>query len=302
MFRTTAVTAIIVACSSMAGLFAQQNSDKGKTTRKAGEVIENSIGMKLAYIPPGEFIMGSPKSEQQKYKEDVNPLFNGAEQEVQHKVKLSKGFYLGVYTVTQEEYEKVMGKNPSHFCAGGEGKDAVAGLDTQRFPVETVSWKEAKAFCQKLSANEGKTYRLPTEAEWEYACRAGTKTAFHFGDMISTDQANFRGDEASVFTNDKKGEYCKRTMKVGSFPTNAWGLHDMHGNVWQWCEDWFAREYYSNSPETDPLNDKIGFSRVVRGGRWNILARGCRSANRFGHAPEGQHIYLGFRVARSSVE
>jgi formylglycine-generating enzyme required for sulfatase activity len=299
MFRTLLVAAVIVACSAMPALFAQQDSGKGKTTRKAGDVIENSIGMKLAYIPPGEFMMGSPKSEQQQVLAEEGGALD-VRNEVKHKVQISKGFYLGVHTVTQEEYEKVMGTNPAWFRAGGGGKDAVAGLDTKRFPVEGASWDDAKEFCKKLSAKEGKTYRLPTEAEWEYACRAGTTTAFYFGDTISTDQANYPG--VSVFGKGKKGENRKRTVKVGSFPANKWGLHDMHGNVWQWCEDWYDKDYYSKSPEIDPLNATKSFHRVVRGGSWAYDARTCRSAFRYWNEPESRFYYLGFRVARSSVE
>src|SRR4029077_9211126 len=136
--------------------------------------------------------MGSPLSEQEQYKKDNTDDF--AAQEIQHEVAITKGFYMGAYAVTQEEYATVMGTKPSFFSAAGRGKDKVAGLDTRRFPVEWVSWDDAAEFCKKLNQKEGKTYRLPTEAEWEYACRAGTKTAFYFGDTISTDQADYAGD------------------------------------------------------------------------------------------------------------
>jgi formylglycine-generating enzyme required for sulfatase activity len=296
IYRFLAVASVIV-LAMPANSFAQQEAGK---ERKAGEVIENSIGMKLAYIPPGEFMMGSPKSERQEVKKAIGNL-DWAEQEVEHKVKISKGFYLGVHTVTQEEYEKLMGQNPSHFSTAGKGKNAVAGLDTKRFPVERVTWEEAKEFCKKLSAKEGKTYRLPTEAEWEYACRAGTTTPFHFGATISTDQANFYGEVMSVFTDDKKkSEFRDRTTEVGKFPANAWGLRDMHGNVSQWCEDWHDVGYYGKSPETDPLNTTKGASRVARGGYWRLGAPFCRSAYRRNIVPEHRHNDLGFRVARSA--
>jgi formylglycine-generating enzyme required for sulfatase activity len=264
------------------------------------KVIESSIGMKLAYIPPGEFMMGSPKIEQdQAIKHGAARDYFRAESP-QHKVKISKGFYLGVYTVTQVEYEKVMGNNPSWFSASGDGKKEVAGLDTRHFPVERVSWDEAKEFCKKLSAKEGKEYRLPTEAEWEYACRAETTTPFHFGESISTDQANYNGE--SVFGSGMKGENRKRTMKAGSFPANEWGLHDMHGNVFQWCEDLFDMDYYGDSPAMDPLNVTKGTSRVFRGGCWVNHARSCRSAFRDSRAPGFRNGVLGFRVVHSSAE
>lgn len=251
--------------------------------------ITNSIGMKLAYIPPGKFMMGSPKSEQ----EQVGAGW--AEQEFQHAVEITKGFYMGVYAVTQEEYKDVMGKNPSWFSAGGGGAVRVAGLDTRRFPVENASWDDAKAFCRKLGEREGKTYRLPTEAEWEYACRAGTKTAFYFGDTISTDQANYNGE--FVFGAGKKGVYRRRPMPVGSFPANAFGLHDMHGNVLQWCEDYYDKGYYKNSPNfTDPLNTTASASRVLRGGSWSNTPGYCRSAYRTNEWPGGDGAAYGFRV------
>ena len=211
--------------------------------RKAGTVYTNSIGMKLVYIPAGEFMMGSSQSEQENCKAELteddleSPL-----REVQHEVEITKGFYLGTFEVTQEEYHAVTGKNPSKFKGGA------------RLPVENVSWEDATAFCEKLSKQEGKPYRLPSEAEWEYACRAGTQTAFHFGPIISTDRANYLGDDESAFA--KKGVPRLKTMPVGSFSANAWGLHDMHGNVSELCEDCFDEEFefYRNSPARDPLN------------------------------------------------
>ena len=172
----------------------------------------NSIGMKFAWIPPGTFMMGSPKEEKER-KDD----------ETQHKVTLTKGFYMGVYTVTQEQWQEIMGNNPSHFK--GE----------KNLPVETVSWDECQEFAKKLWEKDKKLYRLPTEAEWEYSCRASTTTPFFFGETISTDQANYNGN--FTYGNGKKGVYRKKTTPVGSFPANAWGLHDMHGNPWQWCQD-----------------------------------------------------------------
>jgi len=145
---------------------------------------------------------------------------------------------MGVYTVTQAQYRQVMGKNPSWFSAQGGGKKKVAGLDTDAFPVEWVSWNDAKEFCAKVSAlaelkSRGLVVDLPTEAEWEYACRAGTKTVFHSGNSLSSKQANFDGDYP--YGGASKGLYLERTARVGSYAANAWDLYDMHGNVYQWC-------------------------------------------------------------------
>ena len=181
--------------------------------------ITNAIGMKLALIPAGKFLMGSPKDEKDR-----------SSNEEQHEVSITKPFYLGVYEVTQAEYEKVMGKNPSYFSPKGDAQDSVKDMETGQFPVERVSWDDAVAFCKKLSElpeekKAGQVYRLSTEAEWEYACRAGTKTPFHYGDSLSSKQANFncnfpygRGD---------KGPNLEKTAKVGTYAPNAFGLYDM---------------------------------------------------------------------------
>ena len=261
------------------------------------KLITNTISMKLGYIPPGTFTMGSPLSEQEQYKKDNTDDF--AAQEIQHEVSITKGFYMGAFAVTQEEYETLMGTNPSFFSAAGRGKDKVAGLNTRRFPVEWISWDDATEFCKKLSQKEGINYRLPTEAEWEYACRAGTKKAFYFGDTVSTDQANYRGD--FVFGNGKKGMDRERPTPVGSFPANAFGLYDMHGNVWQWCQDWYDKDYYQKSPRNDPVNETAGKLRfrVLRGGSWHNLPGGARSACRFLATPVLRNWNYGFRVVAS---
>ena len=240
---------------------------------KAGTEIVNSIGMKLVYIPAGKFMMGSPDTEKGR----------NSDEWPQHEVEITKGYYLGKYSVTQAEFKKVMGKNPSWFAASGGGKARVAGLDTSRFPVEMVTWADAKEFCRRLSAKEGKEYRLPTEAEWEYACRAGTKTAYHVGEALLERNANFGG---------KKG----RPVAVGSYAPNAWGLCDMHGNVWQWCEDWYARDYYANSPLRDPKGPESGSQRARRGGGWGRSRDHCRASFRSMFAPTSADDGLGFRI------
>jgi formylglycine-generating enzyme required for sulfatase activity len=236
----------------------------------------NSLGMKFAWIPPGTFMMGSPKTEEERN-----------DDEIQRNVTLTKGFYMGVHTVTQEEWMKLMEKNPSKFTGAAN------------LPVEQVNWNECQEFIAKLAEKEKKPYRLPTEAEWEYACRAGTTTPFYFGETISTDQANYNG--GYVYGGGKQGVYREKTMPVGSFPPNAWGLFDMHGNVWQWCEDWLEIHPKSPKPEavTDPLG-KTGNSRVLRGGSWIDNPLECRSAYRGGSAPALRHSLAGFRVCFSN--
>jgi formylglycine-generating enzyme required for sulfatase activity len=211
-------------------------------------------------------------------------------------VQITKPFYLGVYEVTQGEYEKVMGKNPSNFSRLGGGKEKVAGIDTARFPVERVSWDDAQEFCRGLSSKEGRQYRLPTEAQWEYACRGGTKTPFNFGGALNGDQANMNGNYPYGTTT--KGEYLKRPTPVGTYSSNAFGLYDMHGNVWEWCSDWFGGDYYAKSPASDPPGPSIGRFGVIRGGGWDLNAVSCRSANRTGSSPDSRiSSDLGFRVA-----
>ncbi len=245
--------------------------------------LTNSIGMKLILIPPGEFMMGSPDSEEKR----------GSHEGPQHQVRITKPFYLGVYQVTQEEYERVMGTNPSYF-------KTASGQDTSRFPVEQVSWDDALKFCRKLSAlpserSAGREYRLPTEAEWEYACRAGTTTPFHFGSVLNGRQANHDGNRP--YGTSEKGPYLERTTTVGSYSANGFGLYDMHGNVWEWCADWYDEEYYANSPVDDPQGPASGSDRVYRGGCWGNSAGSCRSASRRRLTPVFRGINLGFRLA-----
>ena len=228
--------------------------------------VTNSIGMKFVWIPPGTFLMGSPANEQHR-----------EQGEIQHKVTMTKGFYMGVHLVTQEQWQAVMGNNPSRFK--GE-KD---------LPVEQVSWEDTQLFIKKLREKEKKVYRLPIESEWEYACRAGTITPFHFGDTISTDQGNYYG--GNVYGNGKKGVERKQTTPVNRFPANAWGLRDMHGNVFQWCQDWYGN--YPQKDLVDPQGPNAGKDHVMRGGSWNYNPQGCRSAyRRFGYRSD----HCGFRV------
>jgi formylglycine-generating enzyme required for sulfatase activity len=233
--------------------------------------VTNSIGMKLRLIPAGEFTMGSPETESVR-----------ASDETQHRVSITKPFYLGVTEVTQEQYQKVMGTNPSEFKG-------------PQNPVERVDWNDAVEFCGKLSAmpaekTAGHVYRLPTEAEWEYACHSGTTTAYGFGG-----DASRLGDHGWF-----KGNSDSGTHPVGEKKPNAWGLYDMHGNVFEWCQDRYGD--YPSGSATDPTGATSGSYRVGRGGGWPSRVWNCRSASRYGDAPERRDSGLGFRVLRSSIK
>jgi uncharacterized protein (TIGR02996 family) len=254
--------------------------------------VVNSIGMRFALVPPGSFLMGSPEDEEGRY-DDEGP---------QHDVEITRAFYLGVFPVTQAQWQTVMGNNPSFFSSSGGGKRKVKGMNTDDFPVEQVSWEEAWDFLTKLALLEkereqGRVYRLPTEAQWEYACRGGacSSTPFHHGNSLSSTQANFCGDRP--YGGARKGPYLKRTCKVGSYRPNAFGLFDMHGNVHEWCQDWYDKDYYKVSPRRDPQGPSRGSYLVFRGGAWDCAAVYCRRASRTCLGPSDRSNSLGFRVA-----
>ena len=254
----------------------------------------NSIGLKLALIPAGEFFRGSPDSDEMAFDKE----------KPQHVVEITKPFYLGVYPVTQAGYEKVMGDNPSQ-CKGDD-----------RRPVEMVSWFDALAFCNSLSGIEelqpyyeingdevsivgGAGYRLPTEAKWEYACRAGTTTKWSFGDDESQlgEFAWFRNLRSLLAASDWH-DMVTISHPVGEKKANTWGLHDMHGNVLEWCWDWYG--YYNNLPMSDPQGPASGNCRVFRGGGWaSFFPKSLRSANRNIGSPMSRNFCVGFRLART---
>jgi formylglycine-generating enzyme required for sulfatase activity len=256
------------------------------------EEITNSMGMRLTLIPAGEFWMGSPEGK--------------VTSEFLHRVRITKPFYLCTYEVTQSEYKRVMVTNPSYFSPRGKYKDRVSAQDTDRFPVEAVSWQNAAEFCRKLSSRReerdaGRAYRLPTEAEWEYACRAGTTTPFHFGLQLNGREAN--GDGNRPYGTDEKGPCLERTTTVGSYQPNVFRLYDMHGNVLECCQDWYDGDYYRNSPLDDPEGPSSGASRrVIRGGSGGSSAWFCRSAYRVRLQPAAKYVYIGFRVASVPVD
>jgi formylglycine-generating enzyme required for sulfatase activity len=222
----------------------------------------NQVTMKLVPIPAGKFMMGSPKTEAGR---------QGGEGP-QREVTITKPFYMGATEVTQAQYEAVLGENPSHFKG-------------PQNPVEMMSWEDAGEFCRKLSDKTGKNVRLPTEAEWEYACRAGTKTRFAFGDNDAD-----LGDYA-WFSGNSDG----KTHPVGGKKPNAWGLYDMHGNVWEWCSDYHG-ESYVNTKNVDPQGPASGSNRVLRGGGLDCSPLICRSAFRIGIVPGSRNFNYGFRV------
>jgi sulfatase modifying factor 1 len=229
----------------------------------------NSLGMKFVWIPPGSFVMGSPENE-----------IGRRDDETQHKVTLTKGFYMGVYTVTQEHWQALMGNNPSQFQGA------------ENLLVERVSWNDCQNFIKKLREKDKKPYRLPTEAEWEYACRAGTTTPFFFGETLSTEQANVNGQ--FLLLGRYWGPWRKKTTSVGMFPANPFGLHDVHGNVNQWCEDWYGE--YSPDDTVDPHGPDKGKIRVLRGGNWFFTPNGCRSAFRSAFEPGYRNNTIGCRL------
>jgi formylglycine-generating enzyme required for sulfatase activity len=223
----------------------------------------NPLGMRFVWIPPGSFLMGSPPEEPQ-HRPD----------EVPHAVTLRRGFYLAVHPVTQAQWRHVTGGNPSRF----------AGDDR---PVENVSWEDCRGFWEKLGRGDGRAYRFPTEAEWEYACRAGTAGPFHTGAALDDDEANCDGRDVS-------GVFRGETTVVGAFPANAWGLHEMHGNVYEWCADWYGD--YPAGHVTDPVGPESGEFRVLRGGSWFSAPWHCRSAYRYWADPGFRDAHIGCRA------
>jgi len=246
--------------------------------------IANSIGMKLVRIEPGTFKMGAGEKPPASRAEWMT---RDADEAPVHDVKITSAFHIGVYEVTNAQFEQFLPKHRKRL-----GKLATKGDDD---PVNYVSWKDAVDFCAWLSKKEGKQYRLPTEAEWEYACRAGKTTTYHTGDTLTPRQANIGLD--------KDGKKIG-PVRVGSFPANAWGLHDMHGNVAEWCHDWFGP--YEAGKAVDPIGRADGHARITRG--WSTLissakdsSRYCRSSNRSGHLPEDANRYTGFRVVLGAL-
>ena len=264
-----------------------EDEKEDKIQEKSAEIVKetdlpveitNSVGMKFRLIPAGEFMMGANPGDDEAI--DV--------EKPSHPVKITKPFYIGVYEVTQAQYEAVMGESLSYF----------EGIDK---PVDSVSWNDAREFCSKLSEMTGESYRLPTEAEWEYAYRAGTETKYFWGDSDSeTTVKRYAWYVNNAFewywTEPHAAE--EGTQEVGRKLPNPWGLYDMSGNVWEWCEDWYEKDYYSNSPSQDPKGPSSGENRVLRGGSWENYARGLRSSGRVSGLPRVGFSNEGFRIVR----
>ncbi|MCG9889720.1 MAG: formylglycine-generating enzyme family protein [Thermosynechococcaceae cyanobacterium MS004] len=252
--------------------------------RSFTETLPQTVSLEMVIIPSGEFMMGSPETEDER-SGDEGP---------QHRVAV-QSFLMGKYPITQEQWRVVAAlrlvkrhieADPSHF----KGKDR---------PVEQASWLDAEEFCLRVSEATGRTYRLPSEAEWEYACRAGTQTPFAFGETITSDLANFNGNY--TYASAPEGKYRQQTTDVGSFLPNAFGLYDMHGNVWEWCLDHWHDQY--NGAPTDGsawLTKNENSSRILRGGSWFPYPRWCRSAYRGFNSPDIRYDIMGFRVVCDS--
>ncbi|MEM9272750.1 MAG: formylglycine-generating enzyme family protein [Cyanobacteria bacterium P01_F01_bin.143] len=245
------------------------------------EELGNFVTLDMIAIPGGKFMMGSPKGE-------------GFDREKpQHEVTVQT-FFMGKYPVTQAQYQQIMGKNPSNFEGGNR-------------PVEQVSWNDAVEFCQRLSKQTGKEYRLPTEAEWEYACRAGTITPFYFGETITKDLANYRGTDWEIsgkvypgnYANGPKGQYREKTTAVGIFPPNTFGLYDMHGQVWEWCQDDWHENYGGAPIDGRAWISGANNTKVLRDGSWVLNPNNCRSAVRNDLNPEVDLSTFGFRLVCS---
>lgn len=236
---------------------------------------------KMRYISPGTFLMGSPEDEAERQDE-----------EVQHKVTLTEGFWLGETTVSQALWRVILDETPSEFISKGE----------EVLPVDSVSWGDCQRFCERLSDIFDAEFNLPTEAQWEYACRSGTETPFNTGEQLATEQANYRGsfpyEGRKPLTGQKKAamEYRKKTVDIHLFPPNQWGLKQMHGNLWEWCrDDW--RDFNSDAM-TNPMGVLESLSAVLRGGSWLSGGQYCRSACRFRSRRVSRSGRIGLRVSQ----
>jgi formylglycine-generating enzyme required for sulfatase activity len=252
------------------------------------KTLANTVGMAFVHVPAGSFEMGSPTRE----------IGHRANEGPVHEVVIGRPFYCAVHLVTQRVYQAVARRNPAKFAAASGGGP--------EHPVENVSWLDAEAFCRRLSelAEERaacRTYRLPTEAEWEYAARAGKRESpFGHGTTFSADLGNF--DATHPYGDAPFGELVGRTTPVDRYPANSWGLYDTHGNVWEWCADWYGEGYYKASPPRDPTGPAAGRFRVLRGGSWRNQATACRAAYRNALAPHQRDSATGFRVVLTIAE
>lgn len=273
VFLIAALLLVFACASSKAVVDAEK--DKSDLTVAKETITVKGVSFNMITIPSGDFLMGSLSNEPDSF-DNEHP---------QHRVSIS-GFQMGETEVTQGLWKAVMGNNPSYFNECGDG-----------CPVEQVSWNDVQIFIEKLNQIvPGGGFRLPTEAEWEYGCRAGTTTPFSFGKCLSTDQANYDGQKPLPVC--AKGEFRNGSVPVAGFSPNAWGLHDMHGNVWEWCQDAYSGKAYRKHKSSNPVTMGEGPHRVYRGGGWRSYAKTCRSAIRSGYPPSDSYRYLGFRLSK----
>jgi formylglycine-generating enzyme required for sulfatase activity len=330
MFRQSATVAL-VALTALGSLASATAQEVKKVDDK--RQITNSIGMKLTLIPAGEFMMGSGESAEDTaafFEETYNSGLTAdtfKHEHPQHRVRITRPFYLGTFEVTRGQFRRFV-EDTAYKTDAEKGKEPGVLVDyraqersfdknyswrnigfqqTDEHPVVAVSWNDAMAFCQWLSRKEGETYRLPTEAEWEYACRAGTTTRYYSGDDPETLATVANVADAALKAKFPKFEFSMKasdgyvfTAPVGQFKPNAFGLYDMHGNAFEWCSDWFGKDYFGKSPTDDPTGPGTGEHRVMRGGAWNWTPIFTRSADRAGYWPNGRTDNIGFRVARTS--
>ena len=270
-------------------------------TAAQAELRENSVGQKLALIPAGTQVLGSSPTEK-----------GHRSDEKERSVSLTRSFYLGTTEVTQGQWHSLMGTTFSDLVNQQEGPagrgaklKSTPSAEGSNQPMVFVNWPDALAFCDKLTAKEQTEgliskkarYGLPTEAEWEYACRAGTRTVFHYGDTLTSDIANFYGKKPYGIK--APGVYREKTTPVGRFAANRFGLHDMHGNVYEWCRDWYQEEANGG---TDPVGPSSGDGRIIRGGAWDRQATSCRAAYRYSRDPVRRSHNIGFRVALYGID
>jgi len=333
--RTVALV-LLTALGSLTLATAQESKEPGGEKQIAVD-LGGSVKLKMVLIPAGEFKMGSGESSEataaffnKTYPDNPLPADFFRNEHPQHLVRITKPFYLGTYHVTLGQFRQFVA-DTKYVTDAEKGEKPGASVwdpvttkfvfkenyswrnpdfeQTDEHPVVNVSWNDAAAFCKWLSKKESKTYRLPTEAEWEYACRAGTTTRYYTGDDFEALVTVANVADAALKVKFPTHKYALKTSDgyaftspVGSFKPNAFGLYDMHGNAWQWCADLYGAQYYAASPADDPTGPESGDrggNRVIRGGSWDFRPASTRSAKRRGFNPDTRYSFLGFRVART---
>ncbi|MGO8751456.1 MAG: formylglycine-generating enzyme family protein [Thermoguttaceae bacterium] len=322
----------VVGCIVLFAVAGTAFSETKDPPKKLAVDLGGGVKMEMVLIPAGEFMMGGGESAKataafynKTFGDDSQKADFFKDEHPQHRVRITKPFYLGTYHVTRGQFRQFVAdsgyktdaeKGDTKGAPGWDPDTHVVSFNekhswrntgfeqTDEHPVVNVSWNDAMAFCKWLSEKQGKTYRLPTEAEWEYACRAGTTTRFHSGDDPETLAKVANVADATVKarfpywnTTIKGSDGYVFTSPVGKFKPNAFGLYDMHGNAWQWCADWYGEEYYAKSPAGDPTGPDTGDERVRRGGSWDFWPLDSRSAHRDSCAPINRNYNNGFRVA-----